>query len=381
MEAASVHASVAEIARRFAADRHARQRRSELDAADFAELADAGFLMTGVSRRHGGLFESIAASTRPVADMLRVLAGGDSSVALVCAMHPAVLSFWLVNDDAPEDQRIAWDRQRDEVAATVRQGAWWGTITSEPGSGGDVAGTRAIARPGDDAESWAITGAKHFGSGSGITSFMLTTAVPEAEPAPDWFFVDMRAAPWDGSTGARLTAPWDGHGMIATQSHGFAFEGFAATRLAWTGALKPLSDGAGPFIGSLFTAVIAGIVDTAIETARAQLAGKAGQLRPYERVEWTRAETEAWLVAQAYEGMLRAVETKRVPHADVLSAKLAVAELAESVTARLCRILGGGSFSRHSPFGFWFEDVRALGWLRPPWGLAFDSRFALSFPG
>ena len=43
---------------------------------------------------------------------------------------------------------------------------------------------------------------------------------------------------------------------------------------------------------------------------------------------------------------------------------------------RLCRVIGGGTFSRHSPFGNWFEDVRALGFLRPPWGLAFDALFA-----
>jgi hypothetical protein len=39
---------------------------------------------------------------------------------------------------------------------------------------------------------------------------------------------------------------------------------------------------------------------------------------------------------------------------------------------RICRVLGGGTFARQSPFGHWFEDVRAPGFLRPPWGLAYD---------
>jgi hypothetical protein len=39
---------------------------------------------------------------------------------------------------------------------------------------------------------------------------------------------------------------------------------------------------------------------------------------------------------------------------------------------RICKIIGGGTFHRRSPFGHWFEDVRALGFLRPPWGLAYD---------
>jgi hypothetical protein len=94
-------------------------------------------------------------------------------------------------------------------------------------------------------------------------------------------------------------------------------------------------------------------------------------------VEWTRAEVEAWLVAQAYEGMLRGLEQGDNSRG---LAKVAIAELAESALQRLCRIIGGGTFSRLSPYGCWFEDVRALGFLRPPWGLAFDSLFALSWP-
>ena len=57
----------------------------------------------------------------------------------------------------------------------------------------------------------------------------------------------------------------------------------------------------------------------------------------------------------------------------------AIAELAESTLARCCKIIGGGTFNRSSPFGFWYEDVRALGFLRPPWGLAHDNLFGTSF--
>jgi hypothetical protein len=44
----------------------------------------------------------------------------------------------------------------------------------------------------------------------------------------------------------------------------------------------------------------------------------------------------------------------------------------------MAKVIGGGTFNRSSPFAFWYEDVRALGFLRPPWGLAFDQVFALS---
>jgi hypothetical protein len=39
-------------------------------------------------------------------------------------------------------------------------------------------------------------------------------------------------------------------------------------------------------------------------------------------------------------------------------------------------VIDGGTFSRSSPFGYWYEDVRALGFLRPPWGLSYDQLFA-----
>jgi alkylation response protein AidB-like acyl-CoA dehydrogenase len=378
MQASEVRRNVEALAQEFARDRHDRQRRRELDRADFEALARAGFLLTGVAAEQGGLFESVPRSTRPIAEILRALARGDSSVALVASMHPAVLSFWLATPAVPEPDREAWARQRAEVCRFALDGLWWGTITSEPGSGGDVSRTRATASQAADGR-WLLSGQKHFGSGSGVTSFMITTAVPEGAGAPDWFFLDQRGVPWDGSRGVKLTAPWDGHGMIATQSHGMAFERAPATRMAWPGQWKALSDAAGPFIGSLFTAVALGIAETALATARQQLRGKADALGAFERVEWSRAEVEGWLMAQAYEGMLRAVESQERSLRQVILAKLAVAELAESMTGRLCRIMGGGSFARHSPFGFWFEDVRALGWLRPPWPLMHEMLQATAF--
>jgi alkylation response protein AidB-like acyl-CoA dehydrogenase len=119
-------------------------------------------------------------------------------------------------------------------------------------------------------------------------------------------------------------------------------------------------------------------VETALEAARPQVARRRDTLRAYERVEWTRAEQEGWLIQQAYEGMLRAVEEDRDGRRHVIQGKMAIAELAEAATGRICRVLGGGTFSRSSPFGYWYEDVRALGFLRPPWGLAYDNLSAWS---
>ena len=138
-----------------------------------------------------------------------------------------------------------------------------------------------------------------------------------------------------------LTAPWDGHGMTATQSHGFEFRDFPVARIAGPGTgARSLTRQA--LSSDPVHAVIPGIVEAAMATARDQLSQRASKMRPYEQVEWTNAEQEAWLLVQAYEGMLRAVETSPKPQRQVLVGKTAAARLAEDCLRRLTRIMGGG---------------------------------------
>jgi hypothetical protein len=147
MNLAVVTEQVRAVADQFAGDRGNRQLRKELVAADFDQLTAAGLHLTGVLAEHGGLWESVERSTRPVCTLLRLLAGGDSSLALVCAMHPAVLAFWLANPQVTPASQAGWNAQRDQVSQTAYRGAWWGTITSEPGSGGDIFQTKAVRGP------------------------------------------------------------------------------------------------------------------------------------------------------------------------------------------------------------------------------------------
>lgn len=384
----SLASELSGIANDWRGERKERQARRHLDKADFDRLAAAGFLHVAVPEDGGGLWRNVTESTRPIAEALRTLAGGDPSVALVSAMHPAVLGFWLAR---PDTTRKAWTEQANAATASAAAGAQWGTITSEPGSGGDILRTKSQAAQhtagADDAthdlpgDAYRITGDKHFGSGSGIASYMITTAVAEGEDAPSIFVLDVRDRPWDGSAGMQLLAEWDGMGMAATQSHAMRLDGCPAIRFAWDGPLEEITFAAAPLISSLFTAVVLGVLDEAVATARAQLQPKAAELRAFEQVEWSRAELEHWLAVQAYEGALRAVESGNHPRAlhAALRAKQSVAELAESSLSRLTRVIGGGTYSRRSPFASWYEDVRALGFLRPPWGLAFDNLFASSF--
>lgn len=370
----TVAESCRELGASWAAQRAERQQRRQLDRTDFAAIAATGFLRLSVPAANGGLWTGVG-TMRHIGAALRGLAAGDSSVALVASMHPAVLAIvgWLETSTAPPAEfAAAWEAQRAMAFQSALDGHFWGTVTSEPGSGGDLAKTIATATP--DAEggplAYRVTGAKHFGSGSGICSFMITTAVADGEPEPDWFFMDMRAQPFDGTAGARITAPWDGAGMQATQSHAMQLDAIAATRAAWPGLAA--KSAAVSHIGGavLFAAVISGIVATAMETARPRIVPRIAQLRPYDQVEWTRAEMDAWLIDQAYEGMLRSIETAGAR--DSVLGKTVIAELAESCLSRVARVIGGGAYARTSPFSHWYEDVRALGYLRPPWGLAFD---------
>jgi alkylation response protein AidB-like acyl-CoA dehydrogenase len=381
--AAVLDAAIGEIAAEWRLERAERQARRHLDRADFDALRDAGLLTAAAPVSMGGLWDGAAASVRSVCGLYRQLASADPSVALVSSMHPAVIAFWL---SSPDPSQADWEEQRHAVFASAAAGEQWGTITSEPGSGGDIARTRAVAAPLDatpflPGRTYAVTGDKHFGSGSGITDRMMTTAVPEGESDPTIFVLDVRDRPWDGSAGLKLIAEWDGMGMAATQSHAMRLEAAPSVRLAWNGTLEPITRAAGPFVATLFTAVVLGVFDSAIALARDQLRSKADQLRAYEQVEWSRAEQDHWVAVQAYEGALRAIEggDPNVAFHGALRAKQAIADLAEHSLLRLARVIGGGTFSQRSPFAHWFEDVRALGFLRPPWGLAYDALFVTSF--
>ena len=142
--AGAVAQKVGQIADGWRAQRAERQARRHLDRADFAALRDAGLLTMPVPVEAGGLWSGVAASARPLCEIYRSLAGGDASVALVSSMHPAVIAFWLAS---PEPSQPEWERQRSAVFASALADEQWGTITSEPGSGGDLFKTRATAAP------------------------------------------------------------------------------------------------------------------------------------------------------------------------------------------------------------------------------------------
>lgn len=131
--------NVDELVAQWMPQRAQRMARQALNPADFAALAEAGFTLTGVSATHGGLWNAEKRPARQTAAILRKLATVDPSLALVSAMHPTVLMNWI-ND--PGNGPAGWQEQRERVFDYVRKGAWFGTVASEPGIGGDFFATR-----------------------------------------------------------------------------------------------------------------------------------------------------------------------------------------------------------------------------------------------
>ena len=378
MSIPSILDAAPKLAAEWASERADRQNRTEADPADYQRLRQLGVNLMAVPVEFGGYWEDLSQAARPLCTLLRVLAKGDPSITLSSAMHQGVLASWRV-PSVPDPFNDGFQQQRKEVFSSVTDGCWWGTIVSEPGSGGDTGLTRASCVPVEEGSlNYRLSGQKHFGSGSGLTSFMTTRAVPDGETAPDLFFMEVRDHPWDGSTGMKLAAAWRGHGMRSTNSHAFEFTDFPATRIAWPGHQAELMNSNNGLGGLSFTSVIMGVVDAAMEYSRDRLKenlANGSRLRSLQQVDWTMAEQEAWLIEQAWDGALRVLDSGRLDRKVVLMAKENVARLSESVLNRLCRIAGGNSYTWYSPLGAWFEDVRALGYLRPPWALAYDNLF------
>src|SRR5260370_17223851 len=129
-----------------------------------------------------------------------------------------------------------------------------------------------------------------------------------------------------------------------------AFKEFPVTGMAWPGQLRLIQEATGALTQCVFTAVIVGVVEVALETARQQVTRRRDTLRAYERVEWSKAELEGWLIEQAYAGMLRAMEKDRDRRLRAVQAKTAIAELADAVLCRITRALRTATFSPSSPF-------------------------------
>tara|TARA_B100001175_G_C19166440_1_gene475371 strand:- start:122 stop:643 length:522 start_codon:yes stop_codon:yes gene_type:complete len=169
--------------------------------------------------------------------------------------------------------------------------------------------------------------------------------------------------------------------MRSTNSHAFTFTNFPATRIAWPGHSAELMASNGGLGPVAFTSVITGVVDSAMAHCRENLQkilATSPKLKAFQEVHWTQAEQEYWLINQAMKTTLETLKDGTSDRYNSLMLKEAVANLADSILNRLCKLTGGTAYTWYSPLGGWLEDVRALGFLRPPWALAYEQLFNMS---
>lgn len=358
------------IADQFRSERSKRLGKSEINPADFQTLADAGYLALSVPAEVGGSWQGLTQTGPRLAETVRELARGDASVALVAAMHPAVLAFWHAGtNDNPLSELTAQARTH---FASALEGHWWGTLMSEPGSGGDIGKTKTVATIDADTSTAFLSGEKHFGSGSGQTSYMVTTA--RDDTGVNLYVIDMQTKSWTGEDGLTLIRRWDGHGMCGTQSHAFSLSDCKARRADASKPFEAAKAHISNLSAVLFCAVIVGVLDEAFAFALKGLATKRADMRALERVELVRATNEHWQAARLYDAARdRMGLDGGILHAH--QAKYAIARHAENSLGRLTKVVGGSSFGRTSPLGQWAQDVKALGFLRPPWALQNDQLF------
>ena len=384
----SVVGAAKSIADRWRPEQAERQARRNRDRADFAELGEAGFWRWPSQRTWAGCGamcrrRSVRCATRCAGSPPR-----DPSVALVVV-------------DAPGGDRLLAGEPRPGAAGMGGPAATRCSPAQPPAS----SGARSRPSPAAAATSAARTrGRRHPTTEPrpprarlhGHRRQALRQRVGRHRPHDD----DRRprgrgrtrrsscstCATGRGTArpGCTLIAEWDGMGMAATQSHAMRLEGVPGGPPGLDGPLEPITRAAGSARLDRCSPPSCSACSTRRSARRGeQLAAKVDQLRAFEQVEWARAEQDHWLAVQAYEGALRA-RSRRRPGRRRSTPRCGPRRRSPSSPRTRCAASPGCSAAarsrRRSPFAHWFEDVRALGFLRPPWGLAYDGLFATSFP-
>ena len=351
---------------RWRAQRAERQARRHLDRADFDALRDAGLLTMPVPVEAGGLWSGVAASARPLCETYRSLAGGDASVALVSSMHPAVIAFWLASPDPSQPE---WERQRSAVFASALAGEQWGTITSEPGSGGDLFKTRATAgsarrrivpsgprvrrdgrqalrqRHGRHRPDDHDRGRRRRRRTDDLRARRPRPAVGRlGRPAADRRMGRQRhggdAEPRDAAGGHPLGA--DGLGRQDRGDH--TRGGTARRHVVHVRRARRARRGGRRGARS----------DPRIAPPSCARSSRSSGRAPSRTTGWQCRRTKA-----RCERSSRATPPSRCAPPCAPRSRSPTSPSRPSL--RLTRVLGGGTFSRRSPFAHWFEDVRALG--------------------
>jgi alkylation response protein AidB-like acyl-CoA dehydrogenase len=325
-----------------------------------AELAASGYLGLVVPEQLGG---GGAQVTDLVLGNLE-LAKGDGSLALVVAMHGALLG--RVRDSLLWPGSI-WQRvARDTTTA----GALINSLASEPEMGSPSRGglpATSAARTGNGG--WRINGRKTFSSGAPVLRWGVVSAA-DGDRLTN-FLVSLNAS------GVRIEPTWDSMGMRATGSHTVVFDDVEVAAEDELPRPDPASDNLpherawSLSVAAVYLGVAEAARDYAVQFARERrpsaLAGKSIATVPHIR---QRAGHLDLLLFQARGLLVSTARAWDAQPAAALDASLAAAKVAVSNTAVIVaeeamRLVGGSSLERTQPLERYYRDVRG-GLHHPP---------------
>ncbi|MDE1180850.1 acyl-CoA dehydrogenase family protein [Paraburkholderia sp.] len=237
----------------------------------FDALLRADLLKLVVSRADGGHGAGLAAASAVV----RAIAHGDPSVALILSMHYCQHAAIVNSERASIGDWPAHLARRLSREAAVGA-ALLNAAQVEPGLGSPSHGglPETVARR--DGDVWRITGHKRYVTGAPLLSWISVLArTDEAEPRLGQFLVP-RDAP-----GVQIVETWDPLGMRATVSHDVVFSDVRVP-LADVVALKPASLGLQrhPHNTAWYFTLVGSVYDGAARAARDWLLGFLNGRRP-----------------------------------------------------------------------------------------------------
>ncbi len=327
---------------------------------------DATFPIEGLEElERNGYLTAVSAEGACVTEMVLgnlELAKGDASLALVVAMHNALIG--RVRDSAlwpPEDmQRVA-------------DGGLINSLASEPEMGSPSRGglPSTTARP--VADGFILNGKKTFSSGSTVLKWGVISAQVqgEGEPYLGNFLVPMN------TRGVRIEPTWDTLGMRATCSHTVVLEDVRVGLDAEVPRVTAMKDavpherGWSLSIAAVYLGVAEAARDFAISFARSRrptaLGGKPIASLPNIRERAGRMdlllfEARGLLVSTAREWDS---SPSRETEAALAAAKVVASNNAVAVAEQAMRLVGGSSMDRSLPLERHYRDVRG-GLHHPP---------------
>lgn len=333
-----------------------------------AELASSGYLALVVPREFGG---GGATVTELVLGNL-ALAHGDASLALVVAMHGALLgrvrdaSTW----PAPLLERVG----REIASARAGTGALINSLASEPEMGSPSRGglPATIAKRVD--RGYLLNGRKSFSSGSTVLRWgVISAAVHSASQDPYLgnFLVPL------STPGVRIEPSWDTLGMRATCSHTVVLEdAFVSNeaevpRVAARAGTPPFERAWSLSVAAVYLGVAEAARDYALQFARGRkptaLGGKAIATLPSIRDRAGRIDLLLFEARGLLVSLARAWDAAPAAsfEAALAAAKVVASNNAVAVVEQAMRLVGGSSMDRAAPIERHYRDVRG-GLHHPP---------------